>query len=415
MTRIALTVNGRPVEAEVTPRTHLADFLREQLLLTGTHIGCEHGICGACTVEIDGEIARSCITYAVACDGARVRTIEGFDDDALMGRLRRAFTEQHALQCGYCTPGMLVAARDLVRRKGGLTRGEIRTEMSGNLCRCTGYVGIVSAIESVMSGDAVPASSIIPASDGSRWLGPAPGPSVVAEKTAASAKAAPAHTPPATPAVVARTAPSSGQPIRVSVGAIEEVDGATRITQSFVLPHARDAVWGLLSDPEAVARCMPGMALDGPPDGEHLAGRLQVKIGPITASFAGQGTLQRHSADYRQIIEGGGGDRRSGSRATGSVDMRLVSVPGQAGEEATRVDVAMRYALTGPLAQIGRSAIVRDLVRRIGETFAQNVDTALRRPGAPMAQAKLGGIGLFVHLIADRVRAAVSALLGRRR
>ena len=92
MTRIALTVNGKPVEAEVAPRTHLADFLREQLLLTGTHIGCEHGICGACTVEIDGEIARSCITYAVACDGARVRTIEGFDDDALMARLRQAFT-----------------------------------------------------------------------------------------------------------------------------------------------------------------------------------------------------------------------------------------------------------------------------------------------------------------------------------
>ena len=117
MTRIALTVNGKAVEADVTPRTHLADFLREQLLLTGTHIGCEHGVCGACTVEIDGETARSCITFAVACDGARVRTIEGFDDDAAMARLRQAFTEAHALQCGYCTPGMLIAARDLVRRK----------------------------------------------------------------------------------------------------------------------------------------------------------------------------------------------------------------------------------------------------------------------------------------------------------
>ena len=123
MTRIALTVNGKPVEADVAPRTHLADFLREHLLLTGTHIGCEHGICGACTVEIDGDIARSCITYAVACDGARVRTIEGFDDDALMARLRQAFSEAHALQCGYCTPGMLIAARDLVRRKGRLARG----------------------------------------------------------------------------------------------------------------------------------------------------------------------------------------------------------------------------------------------------------------------------------------------------
>ena len=122
MTRIHITVNGRQVEAEVAPRTHLADFLREQLFLTGTHIGCEHGICGACTVEIDGDIARSCITYAVACDGASVRTIEGFDDDAAMARLREAFTRHHALQCGYCTPGMLIAARDLIGRKRGLTR-----------------------------------------------------------------------------------------------------------------------------------------------------------------------------------------------------------------------------------------------------------------------------------------------------
>jgi carbon-monoxide dehydrogenase small subunit len=99
--KIALIVNGRPVEANVVPRTNLADLLREHLLLTGTHVGCEHGICGACTVQIDGEIARSCITYAVACDSAEVCTIEGFDDDPLMARLRRAFTEAHALQCGY--------------------------------------------------------------------------------------------------------------------------------------------------------------------------------------------------------------------------------------------------------------------------------------------------------------------------
>src|SRR5262245_36980378 len=174
--RIALTVNGRPVERDVAPRTSLADFLREHLLLTGTHLGCEHGICGACTVEIDGEIARSCITWAVACDGARVRTIEGFDDDQLMARLRRAFTEAHALQCGYCTPGMLIAARDLVRRKSGLTRPDIRREMSGNLCRCTGYMGIVDAIARVMAEGVRPCGSDPMAqassrSEDARWLG----------------------------------------------------------------------------------------------------------------------------------------------------------------------------------------------------------------------------------------------------
>ena len=146
MTRVALTVNGKPVTAEVAPRTHLADFLRDQLLLTGTHIGCEHGICGACTVEIDSEIARSCITYAVACDGARVRTIEGFDDDALMGHLRQAFTEAHALQCGYCTSGMLLVAHALLARNPNPSRAEIVEAISGNICRCTGYAQIVEAI-----------------------------------------------------------------------------------------------------------------------------------------------------------------------------------------------------------------------------------------------------------------------------
>ena len=422
MTRIALTVNGKPVTAEVAPRTHLADFLREQLHLTGTHIGCEHGICGACTVEIDGEISRSCITYAVACDGARVRTIEGFDDDALMGRLREAFAAQHALQCGYCTPGMLVAARDLVRRKRGLSRADIRTEMSGNLCRCTGYVGIVSAIEDVMSAgpaptDVIPASGRMPDTETAgiqitQWLGPAPGPSANVQAAATSPRR---MSDAMNPAPVARAVPSSADPIRVTVGAIEEVDGATQITQSFVLSHPRDAVWVLLSDPQAVARCMPGMSLDGPPQGERLAGRLQVKIGPITANFAGEGTLKQIAADHRQIIEGGGGDRKSGSRAAGSADMRLTPVPGGAGEAWTRVDATMRYALTGPLAQFGRSAIVRDLVRRIGEAFAQNVDAQLRSPGAVTAQAKLGGVGLLFAILADRIRAAVASLLGRQR
>lgn len=149
--RIRVTVNGTPHEHEVEPRLLLGDFLRSTLNLTGTHFGCEHGICGACTVEIDGEIARSCITYAVVCDGAKIRTIESFDDDPLMAELRDAFTAEHALQCGYCTPGMLIAARDLIRRKSRLDQREIRIAMSGNLCRCTGYAGIIRAIAKVMA------------------------------------------------------------------------------------------------------------------------------------------------------------------------------------------------------------------------------------------------------------------------
>jgi aerobic carbon-monoxide dehydrogenase small subunit len=149
--RITLEVNGEPVDAAVEPRTHLADFLREAQGLTGTNLGCEHGVCGACTLEIDGAPARSCITFAVACAGAAVRTIEGFADDPVMAELRAAFTAEHALQCGYCTPGMLVTARDIVLRLPDADEPRIRKELSGNLCRCTGYMGIVSAIQRVLA------------------------------------------------------------------------------------------------------------------------------------------------------------------------------------------------------------------------------------------------------------------------
>ena len=151
LVRISLTVNGRPVTADVEPRTHLADFLREKELLTGTNLGCEHGVCGACTLEIDGAPARSCITYAAACDGASIRTIEGHDGDEVMEALREAFTRNHALQCGYCTPGMLATARDIVLRLPGADEARIRKELSGNLCRCTGYMGIVAAVREVLA------------------------------------------------------------------------------------------------------------------------------------------------------------------------------------------------------------------------------------------------------------------------
>ena len=148
---ITLTVNGEAVEADVAPRQHLADFLRENLHLTGTHLGCEHGVCGACTVMIDGAPARSCITLAVVCDGAEIRTVESFDDDPVMAQLRAAFTAEHALQCGFCTPGMMATARDIVTRLPGAGEARIRRELSGNLCRCTGYVGIVRAITRVLA------------------------------------------------------------------------------------------------------------------------------------------------------------------------------------------------------------------------------------------------------------------------
>ena len=144
---ISLVVNGEHIEATVLPRLNLADFLREYLKLTGTHIGCEHGVCGACTVRVNGDIVRSCLLLAVQAHHATVETIEGVSDSGEIADLQSAFRERNALQCGFCTPGMLMAAQDLLKQSPHPDREQIREHLSGNYCRCTGYQAIVDAIE----------------------------------------------------------------------------------------------------------------------------------------------------------------------------------------------------------------------------------------------------------------------------
>ena len=146
MSVVRLRINGAALAEDVPPRLSLADFLRERRDLTGTHLGCEHGVCGACTVLIDGEPARSCLMLAVACDDRTVETIEGFASDPVMAALRRTFHQHHALQCGFCTPAMLITACDLIRRGRAGSERDIREGLAGNICRCTGYTNIVTAI-----------------------------------------------------------------------------------------------------------------------------------------------------------------------------------------------------------------------------------------------------------------------------
>ncbi len=386
MTQIRLHVNDRLVEADVEPRTHLADFLREQLLLTGTHIGCEHGICGACTVEIDGEITRSCITYAAAVDGAHVRTVEGFDDDALMARLRRAFQENHALQCGYCTPGMLVAARDLIRRKSGLSHDEIRLEMSGNLCRCTGYMGIVAAIGDVMAERVDGAED----TNARRSIGPAPGPDAPDSGDAGDVSA-PVKT------------IASAEPLDASDDALDLSDeGAfTTLEQGFQVNHPRETVWAHMADIGRVARAMPGVELDEPVEGNRVSGRIAVKLGPISASFAGHGRLSRDDESHTGIVEGAGLDQDSASRARGRVTYTLIETD----DGGTQVDVTLSYALAGPLAQFSRGGLVKDVVARLADAFAQNLEAQISSPDSePAAAAELKAGSLIWSVIAARLR-----------
>jgi carbon-monoxide dehydrogenase small subunit len=155
---INVRVNGEDVSARVEVRKTLVDFLRDDLSLTGTHVGCEHGVCGACTVRLDGDVVRGCLVLAVQCDGAEVETIEGLSDSGVIADLQAAFQRRNALQCGYCTPGMLIGAEELLSHGGVPSRDTIREHISGNYCRCTGYQAIVDAIELVALARAKKAS-----------------------------------------------------------------------------------------------------------------------------------------------------------------------------------------------------------------------------------------------------------------
>ncbi len=150
-TQITLTVNGASVTRRVAARAHLIDFLRDELELTGSHVGCEHGVCGACTVRVDGRIVRGCLMLAVQAHGKSVETIEGLSDSGELAVLQKAFHEHNALQCGFCTPGMLLAAQDLILHRPDATRAEIRAHLSGNYCRCTGYQAIVDAVQAALA------------------------------------------------------------------------------------------------------------------------------------------------------------------------------------------------------------------------------------------------------------------------
>lgn len=396
MNMIALTVNQRAVRALAEPRTNLADFVREKLDLTGTHLGCEHGVCGACTVLLDGVPARSCITYAVACEGAEVVTIEGLDEDSVTTELRAAFTREHALQCGYCTPGMLVSARDLVLRLPQADERLIRVGLSGNLCRCTGYVGIVRAVQSVI--EARRARNIAPDPDGGRkTLGPVgSGRSMQdgadrAERTGAAARERPS---PETAA---------------SVSSIPDFVPATVLEQQFSVAHPPEQVFALFGDIAAVAACLPGASLTAPPKPERVEGAIRVKIGPIAATFQGAARVERNPAEMSGRIIGIGNDRRSRSSTQGEIRYRLVATG-----QGTRVDLTIGYTLSGVLAQVGRPGLVRDLATRLIAEFSGNLGRRLSgaSPGDATA-AELNGMALLFSLLRARVASWVGRLSSR--
>jgi carbon-monoxide dehydrogenase small subunit len=382
---VELVVNGKNVREYVTPRTHLADFLRERLRLTGTHLRCEQGVCGACTVLVDGEPIRSCITYAGLCDGATVTTVEGLDDDPITGQLREAFSSQHGLQCGFCTPGMLVTARDIVLRFPKADESRIRLELSGNLCRCTGYAGIVRAIKWVIDARTVSPETRAPRA---RPLAP------IGSKVATDSR----HD--GVPAPVKRPKPETiKQPECPVAFGLDGKKPNIKMSQVFVVMKAIDEVWAAFADIPAVAACLPGARLDSALVDDVVAGSFSTKLGPITASFSGKAKIKRDDATHSGSILGAGQDARAGSRASGEVDYKLV-----ADGEATRVELEIRALVAGPLAQFGRSGIMDDLAKRIVQTFAGNLERKLRGGSDDQMQTSLNAGLLMRDVLVARLK-----------
>jgi carbon-monoxide dehydrogenase small subunit len=359
-----LQVNGAPVQALVEPRQSLADFLREQCQLTGTHVSCEQGVCGACTVLVDGQPVRSCITLGVACEGRAVQTIEGLEDDATMERLRQAFNREHALQCGFCTPGMLISARDIVTRLPGIDETRLRYELAGNLCRCTGYVGIVRAVASSLGAPESPAQAL-PAAAAFAAFEPVD----VGEPEGAARSDAAIPTTSAGPAV----------------------PGAAQIEES-ILVQGCDAqdLWQLLGDISAAAACIPGARIEHF-DGRELTGRVRIAFGPIKADFAGTASVERDDATRQAVILGTGTDALSRTSASAKISYR-VNADG-AHPEAARLVIGMDYSVQGPLAQFSRSELVRSLVRQLVRDFGRNLESMAS--GGPMAPAPAAGLNAF--------------------
>ncbi len=336
---VRFNVNDVAIEADIAPRTHLADFLREDLLLTGTHIGCEHGVCGACTILIDGEPARSCITFAATCAGRDVKSIEGLEDDPIMAALRAAFTTEHALQCGYCTPGMLVTARDIVQRLPDADEDRIRLELAGNLCRCTGYNGIVRAIRHVLLHR----------------------PDVPAPARPALAKG---HF---------QQFSRDDAAIRVTPAPATSLGNGDGLNQILSIAAPAEQVWAALRDPSLIASCLPGATVTAR-DGDRIKGEMVAALGPIQATFTGDATLTYDDAARTGHVSGSGRDNASGTRLQADAAFRLT----EKSPAESEIVIDVTYALKGPLAQFGRGPIVRVFAAELGAMVARNLEARLR-------------------------------------
>lgn len=383
--RVDFTVNGRPATVHVAPRVTLADALRDHLGLTGTHLGCEHGVCGLCTVMVDGDAARSCLILACQVDGSDIVTVEGMGTPTDLHPLQRSFGVHHALQCGFCTPGQIMSAYDLLSSEAEIDAEELPGQLSGVLCRCTGYRNIVDAVADVAGEypDGVPgprncghAPPRLPRST----LGGTGSPTALESADAASG--------PVTIAV------PSGEPT-----AVITVD--TRATASI------DDIWNVIEDTETLATCLPGAEIINDFGGDQYKGRMRVSLGPVRLAFLGDvKILERDDATHQVKVIGQAADAASGDVAA-VVDLTLESQP----DGSTALRAVAELHMVGRIAQFGRG-LVNDVSKDMFRQFAANIDAASRGE-VPTEAAPASAISIMLALIRSRLKTLLRLVTGR--
>ncbi|GAA1697406.1 xanthine dehydrogenase family Fe-S subunit [Streptomyces yatensis] len=374
---VRMTVNGTPTALSLPARVTLADALRDHLGLTGTHVGCEHGVCGMCTVLVDGEAARACLLFAVQLDGADIVTVEGLGRPDALHPLQESFGRHHALQCGFCTPGFLMSSYDLLTNQPDVTEEELPEELSGVICRCTGYRNILTAVDETRR--AHPGGVPAPGNCGRTAL-------VGRAGQGTDATDGPDET---------ENAASSGTQDIVLPGGDPTI--AMRITTAIDLPE--DRVWGVLDDIHLLARCLPGAELTDDYGHGHYAGRARVSVGPVKLTFNGVAQILEHdraAGRLRAIAQG----QDTGGAQT-QADITLTT---EATEAGTTMHADAKVYLTGRIAQFGR-ALAGDVSRRMFEQFADAVTEAAASGRAPSGPVKApSALSLVFAPLLDRVK-----------
>lgn len=346
---VNLTVNGTPTSMRVPARVTLSDALRDHLGLTGTHVGCEHGICGMCTVLVDGQAARACLLFAVQLDGAQVTTVEGLGRVDDLHPLQESFGRHHALQCGFCTPGFLMSSYDLLSHEPDVTREDLPAELSGVLCRCTGYRNIIDAVDEVAEAhrDGIPG----PGNCAARTLvGRTPAGGSGATGVTAEEPLAPDDT-----SAPQRIELPSGEPTIA-------IDLTSELTSSPA------DVARVLGDVRMLARCLPGAELTEELGDDRYRGRARIALGPVRLSFQGLAQVLEQRAD-RIVLNAQGKDTGGGSAQAGII---MAATPSGSG---TSLHAEASVFLTGRIAGFGRS-LAGDVSKRMFEDFARAIDQA---------------------------------------